>query len=210
MRKLHEIGADLEALDDLLINLGGEISDDEIGAAIEALFDQIGQERDEKIRRICGLIANKEASAKMCEAESKRLKRMAEVEQNGAERLKKRLKQFFEDHKITKLDLGIFKPRIQANGGSAPLIVPEGWRTSAAQAPEQFHKVTVDLDTDAIRAAIQEYNKAAAAVLADIEDPEERKAALDAWLAESDWALDLNRLLEGCAIGERGTHLRLR
>src|SRR5262245_7170835 len=112
MRPLYEIGLDLSALAEMLLNLDGEFTDDETGQALEAYFDHLTDERDEKIRRICCLIASLQASAEACKLEAARINRLRVANENLADRLKGRLKQFFEDHQITKIDLGAFKPRI--------------------------------------------------------------------------------------------------
>src|SRR5262249_50868852 len=100
MRPLFEIGADLEALEPLLTDIDGEITDDQAGAAIEKWFDDLGAER------------------------ARRLGRLQRANANGADRLKDRLKQFFEDHNIQKLDLQTFRPRLQTSGGVRALVFP--------------------------------------------------------------------------------------
>ena len=150
MRSLYQIGADLEALEQLMTDLEGEITDDQIGAAIEAWFDELGDERDEKIRRYCGLIEQMSLAVDMCKEASRRLQRLGRANENGADRLKNRLKQFFEDHKIDKLDLKTFKPRLQANS-ARKLIYPTSWESEPAGAPERYHKVVVALDSAILR-----------------------------------------------------------
>jgi hypothetical protein len=133
----------------------GEIPEGEIGEELERFFNEIGQERDRKIRNICGLIDNKEMAAEDCEVLAKYYSARAAAERNGARRLKERVKRFFEEHRITKLDLGAFRPRIIANGGIAPLIVPEAWEREPAAAPEAFQRRVIELDKNAIREALR-------------------------------------------------------
>jgi Siphovirus Gp157 len=155
MRSLYEIGEDLSALEEMLTDLDGEIPEGEIGAAIEEWFDQLGEERDEKIKAYCALIEMMGFAAEACEEETRRLGKLKRADENGAERLKNRLKEFFQSHGIQKLDLRIFKPHIRTNGGALTLIVPPGWESDPASAPEAFHKVEIKLDTAAIREAIR-------------------------------------------------------
>lgn len=155
MRSLFEIGDDLSALEELLTDIDGEIPEGEVGAAIEEWFDDLGAERDEKIRRYCALIEMMGFAAEACEEEARRLSKLKRANENGAKRLKDRLKLFFEAHGIQKLDLQIFKPHIRANGGALPLIVPQEWERDAAEAPEAFQKRVIQLDTAAIREAIR-------------------------------------------------------
>lgn len=175
MRPLHLISSDLMALGAALTDLDGEIPDGAVGEALENWFNGLTEERDAKVGNYCALITHLEAEADYAEAESKRIAAIAKAHRNAVDRLKGRLKFFFEQHDIKKLDLGVFKPRVQANGGALPLIVPEEWRVFPENAPERFHKIKIELNTDEIRDAIR-----------NDEAP------------------------EGCAIGERGTHLRIR
>lgn len=174
-RSIYNISADLAALAAVMTDLDGEIPEGEIGEALENWFTSLTEERDEKVASYCALITHLEADADFAEAESRRIAAIAKANRNAVDRLKGRLKAFFEQHDIKKLDLGIFKPRIQANGGALPLIVPDEWKVFPENAPEQFHKIEIKLNTDAIRDAIRN-----------------------------------DQSPEGCALGERGTHLRIR
>ena len=202
MRTLYEIGSDLSAIEQMLTDLEGEIPDNEIGAAIETWFAQLGEERDEKIRRMCGLIAMMQFSAEACDEEARRITKLKRANENGAERLKNRLKEFFQAHGIQKLDLKTFKPRIQANS-SVPLLYPEEWETVPGMAPERYHRPVILLDKEAMR-----------------EDAEFRadqtrqlKADLEAERITQDEYKDRLASLEKSnpvRFGERGSHLRLR
>jgi hypothetical protein len=219
MRSLYEIGDDLSALEEMLTDLDGEIPEGEIGAALEEWFDQLGAERDEKIRRYCALIEMMGFAAEACEEEVRRLGKLKRANENGAKRLKDRLKAFFEQHGIQKLDLQIFKPRIQTNSG-APLIVPAQWQNEPASAPEAFHKVTVELNTLAIREALTLTGKELCPKCGEVvvhvnghppydkNDPLVHSDAIPMALCETcHWAGEPH---ETARIGERGTHLRLR
>lgn len=211
MRSLYEIGADLEALDGLLIDSDGEVGEGEASAALEKWFDDLGEERDEKIRRYyCALIAVKEANSEACEAESRRLARTAAAEKNGAKRLKDRLKLFFEARGLKKLDLGIFKPNVRVNGGVAPLKFPEDWDRDPASAPEAFHKVEIALNTSSIRELVTAFYAEAERRTAAAVDEQERRKLFAAWLESDDSARSDFELIRECKIGERGTHLRIR
>lgn len=169
-RSLYEISEDLSSLKDALLESGGEADEQ-----LEAWFDRIGEERNRKVVDYCKLIASLEAGAEMCDAEITRLNVLRSAQENTAKRLKERLKVFFEAQGLTKLQLGIFSPRIQANGGKAPLIVPEAWEKEPAAAPEAYQRRVIQLDKESIRAD-----------------------------------LEAGVPVEGCAIGPRGVHLRLR
>jgi hypothetical protein len=155
MRTLFEIGDDLTALAELFEDLGGEVTEDEAGQALEAWFDQLGEERDRKIDGYCALIREFEERSDARELEAKRLMALAGTDANNAKRLKARLKAFFEAQGIKKLETPRFKVGIQANGGALPLIVPAGWESDPASAPEAFQRRIIELDKDAVREAIR-------------------------------------------------------
>src|SRR5262249_52912602 len=118
---------------------------------IEKWFDDLGAERDGKVRRYCAVIEMMQISAEACAQEVRRLERLKHANENGAKRLKDRLQLFFEQHQIRKLDLGIFRPRIQANGGVRGLLIPAEWDDDPASAPERYHKIAIFLNRELIR-----------------------------------------------------------
>jgi len=138
MRTLFEISDDLLALADLLDEVGGEVTEDDAGRALEAWFDSLGSERDKKLDGYCALIQQYEAIAEAREIEAKRIMALAGTDANTAKRLKARLKNFFEIQKIGKLETPRFKVGVQKNGGKSPLIVPEAWEREPAKAPERY------------------------------------------------------------------------
>lgn len=210
MRSLYEIGADLELLEQLLTDIEGEIPEGEIGEKLEAFMAGLEYERDEKVRRFCALIEMMGFAAEACAEEARRLERLKRANENGAQRLKNRLKLFFEQHAIPKLDLKIFKPRIQANGGVRPLIFPPEWEQEPANAPEAFHKIIVALDTLAIRETVEAFYAQAERVTASAKDEHERCELFKQWIESDEEARKTKELIEGCSIAPRGTHLRLR
>jgi hypothetical protein len=187
MRSLFSISADLLALEEMLSETGGEITDDEAGVALDKFFDELGEERDAKIDNYAALIRQFEAKAEARQAEAYRLQQLAATDANNAKRLKARLQAFFELHGIKKLETARFKLSVQANGGKAPLIVPEQWEREPASAPERYHKVTVSLDRDMIRGDLE--------AVFDSDDAR----------AEAEKLMDA-----GCSIAPRGSHLRVK
>jgi len=175
MPTLFTISADLLALEELLTDVDGEITEDAAGEAIEQWFDELGEARDAKIDNYCNLIAELTARSEARAAEAARISRLASVDANAATRLKNALKAFMDIHGLAKLETPFHKLTVAKNGGKSPLVIPDAWRDDAASAPEAYHRTFVRLDTEAIRA--------------DLEAGQE---------------------IAGCAIGERGTNLRIR
>jgi len=147
---LFEIGADAQALADLLIEVGGELSSEEEEEAVDRWFAEIGDRLELKVDSYCALIAEMQARADARYEEGMRLTNQARVDQNAAERLKGRLKLFFEMTNRTKLQTPRFTISLAKNGGKAPLIIED-----EAAVSEDFLKVAVAPDREAIRKALE-------------------------------------------------------
>ena len=172
---LFEISDELAAIEELLTENGGDITDDAAGETLEAWFDQLTDARDAKIDDYCRLITMVTARANARTEELSRLGALVDTDENTIKRLKTALHNFMLERGVTKIETPLHKLTIAKNGGKAPLVIPEDWRNDPASAPEQYHRAVIHLDTDLIRAD-----------LAGGED------------------------VPGCAIGERGTHLRIK
>lgn len=90
VRSLFLISSDLDALEALLYDLGGEITDEAAEKAIDAWLGELGAERDAKVDNYCGLRQEFLARAEARQREADRLHELARVEINAAERLKAR------------------------------------------------------------------------------------------------------------------------
>lgn len=147
---LYEIGSDLHALEALLTEIGGDITEEAAERAIDAWLAEAHANLKAKADNYCGLIQELSARAKARKEESDRLATRARVDENAAKRLKDRLQFFLEAHDIPKLETARFKLSVQANGGVAPLILD----VPADQVPEDFCKVRVEPDNKTIREAL--------------------------------------------------------
>ena len=155
MRTLFKITEDLDALADMLTEVGGEISDDEQGAALEAWWQELGEERDKKIDNYCALIEELNQRATVRANESERLADLGAADQKAADRLKLRLREFLAAQGIEKLKTDRFNLTVAKNGGKAPMTIPDEWRNEPAVAPEQYHRRVIRLDVDAIRTDLE-------------------------------------------------------
>lgn len=174
-KTLFQIGDDIQALDDLLFEMEGEVTDTDIEAVIDHWLQENKDNLNAKIDGYCTLIREREALAKARQEEAQRLSILAQYDTNRATRLRARLKAFFDLQGIAKLETRHHRLTIANNGGTLPLIVNSAWLADPANAPEQFHKVKIEIDKEAIREALRN------------DEP-----------------------VEGCAVGERGTHLRIK
>ncbi len=201
-RTLFEISEDLVALDSLLDEVGGEVTDEQAEAAIEKWFAELGEERDKKIDGYCSLIKQKEAVAKARKAEADRIEALATVDKNAASRLKGRLKLFFEAHDIEKLETDRFKVAIQNNGGALPVILTEDATEHPEELPEQYRRVVFQPNLENIKKDLERVAdlKQFLAMAPDDNDPGTVR--------------EFNNLKDSLStiatLGERGNHLKIR
>jgi Gp157 protein len=152
---LFQIGEEIQALHELLVESGGEITDPEAEAAIDNWLTETQLSLERKVDQYIWLIREFEGRADVREQAAKALMASAGADTNHAKRLKARLKAFLEICGLQKLQTKHFKLSIQANGGVLPLLIPSDWDDDPANAPEAFQRRTIVLDRDAIREAIR-------------------------------------------------------
>ncbi len=140
----------MEKLNELLDETGDDTQQQEL---ISHWFEQLGSERDRKLDAYAALIAEMQARAEVRKAEAKRMMELAATDENRARLLKDRLKWFFEKHQLKTLETARYKLSIAKNS-TRPLIVnPDIAITSL---PEEYKKVSVELDTAAVREALKQ------------------------------------------------------
>lgn len=167
MTTLLEITEDLSALDTLLCELGGDVSDEQAGAAIDKWLAELGGALECKIDNYAALIRSKEARAEVRDAEAKRLANRVRIDRRGADFLKSRLKAVLEQRHLKKLETARFVVSVQGNGGVRPLDVhlpveqlPE-WARRTPPAPP------VEANTEEIRRRLEAGETLDFAVLGD-------------------------------------------
>lgn len=153
-RSLLAIGDDLISLDALLTEMGGDVTDAEQEAAIDAWLNELGAERDAKLDAYCALIHEMEHRAEARKAEADRILKLSKSDEAAAGRLRERLLYFFRLQGLDKVETARFRLKLTRSGGKLPLVVD----LPAEQLPPHFQrtKITVSADQDAIRHALDE------------------------------------------------------
>lgn len=149
-RSLYQISGDLAMIEDLLIELGGDITDEQVEALIDSWLAETTEELKSKVDRYGALIKELEARSKARAEEAARLANRSQVDANGARKLKERLLAFFQSHDLKTLETPRFRVGVQLNGGLAPLII-----TNPDDVPEDYCKVRVEPDNKSIREALE-------------------------------------------------------
>ena len=149
MKTLFDISQEL-----LLLELQLEEAEGEMNDALEEWFDQLNEEKEQKLDNYAALIRELEARSYARTEEAKRLKELADADKKKAERLKARLKAFFMDTQLQKIETDRFKLSIRKNGGVTPLIFDEHLEVAALPDAYRVDTVIHKANTEAIRSAL--------------------------------------------------------
>lgn len=154
---LLEIGDErvrhMEALEALLVEIGGDVSDEEVDAAITAWLQEADAPLKEKLDAYGAVIREKELRAAARNAEADRLGGLATVDLNAAKRMKDRLRWFFEAHDLQRMETDRFRFTLASNGGKAPIELAE---KDPSKLPEWARRVKVEPDVEAIRTRLEQ------------------------------------------------------
>jgi hypothetical protein len=148
---LYTIREDLDALHDLLYEAGGDVSEADAEAAVDAWLRETDTAMREKLDAYAALMREIESRAVARKEEVRRLAALAKSDDAAAERLKARLLWFFQDQGLERLETERFRFTVARNGGKAPVQVycdPE-------ELPEPYRVVSVRPDLEAIRARLE-------------------------------------------------------
>ena len=153
---LHQIDADLEALEADLLAAGGEFTDE-----IEARHDALLEMRADKVAGYAAVIRRLDLSADAVDAEVKRLTAHRNALRNSDRRLKDRLCEAMCRRGERQHETPLGRVRVQRSGTRPVLILVE-----PDALPEPFRRVAVSADkralADALRAGDPEAERVAA------------------------------------------------
>ena len=149
-RSLITLNADMLALQDLLAEIGGDVSDENVAKAIDEWFGEFKMETARKADAYVGLIREFELRAEARAAEAKRMTERANVDRNAAKNMRDRLKWFMEQHGLETIDTERFRLTVRANGGKAPMEI-----TSEADVPPEYQVPVMTIDKDKLRADLE-------------------------------------------------------
>lgn len=152
-RSLLDISDDLQALDDLLFETGGDVSDESVASAIEEWFAEVHADEAAKVGNYIGLIREKELRAAAITEEIERYKKLQAALTNSAKGLKDRLKWYMENNGKKKIKTPRGNASICGNGGKQPIQISES--VQAKELPPRFQKVEVTINSDAVREALE-------------------------------------------------------
>lgn len=153
MPKLFDIPADLQALGDLLDELGGEVTDVQVNAVIEQWYAECQTNESDKLEAMIGLICTRESQAAVAKAQKEQFAAKQQARENDVKRLKDRLKLYLEVTGRRRIDLPTGRVlAIQANGGKPSLLVDP---VDHREVDPRFLRVTTSIDNESVRQAIE-------------------------------------------------------
>lgn len=149
-RTLYQIGTDMDALDDILLQLGGDLTDEEVDLAVQQWLTENENNLDKKLQAYCRLVKEKLARAEAKSQEAQDLQSAAAIDNNGAERMKTRLREFMESRGITKMQSGPFTISVVGNGGVQAMKL----KADVNDLPPVYQRV--EPNNEALRTALNE------------------------------------------------------
>lgn len=144
-RTILEITADIMALDDLLEEVEGNVSDPRVAEIVEKWFAELDHDFTAKLDNYAALITELSSRAEFRAFESDRLHRRAKTDEATVDWLKFRLRSALDSRGDKKVQTPRYTISIQANGGKLPVEIydaasipkelcrhiPESWEPSA-------------------------------------------------------------------------------
>lgn len=148
MATLYEITADLRALDDLLDEIGGDLTDPEVERVTQQWTDELFASLDKKADGYASLIAEIHGRAEIRRAESKRLLERAKADEAKAEWLTSRLFDAMRATNQRLIETPRFRISIQRNGGKLPIDIHD-------EVPQEWCRVRYEADKERIRETLE-------------------------------------------------------
>jgi len=148
--RLFQITEDLAALDELLAEVGGDISDPKVAETVDAWMAELDKNLHAKVDNYVALITEMRHRAESRNAESERLAERARIDEDASDWLAARLRQALEERGVKKIETDRYAVSIVGNGGKQPLVF-------TGDVPADWHKTrtTVEPDRERIRASLE-------------------------------------------------------
>ena len=155
MPTLYAIGEDLLALDALLEERDGDITDPDVAAAIDAWAAELTANLAVKLDSCVGYIRTLEMEEAAAKAEAEQWQHKAASRAKRRDLFKARVKSILEATGQTKVTTATGRVvAVQANGGNPPVIYADP--LDPAKVPDEYCIVRRTIDNAAVLAALKE------------------------------------------------------
>lgn len=125
MRSLFNITEDMLALERILHEAGGDISDPDVEAAVNGWFDELQGDLETKVENYCSLIRDIDIRAANRKREEERIRGLRQVDENMVKSLKSRMQQALDFIGVKRVNTDLFRVTVANNGGKKPLVLDE-------------------------------------------------------------------------------------
>lgn len=146
---LFSLREDELALYQLLLDCGGDVTEESTAAAVEAWMKELETTTHEKVDGYCRVIRRLTLDAAVAKEEAERYRMLADKRTKAAQRLKDRLKDHMTVVGKLKIETQHNRLAVTNNGGVQPLEIP-----SVGALPDAFVELVPTAKTDAIRKAV--------------------------------------------------------
>jgi hypothetical protein len=147
-RTLLDITDDVRALDDILAENGGDLSDPQIESILSQWETDLEGDLEAKLDSYAALITEWEARAEMRSVEAARLAKRAKTDAASADALRRRLQFVFESRNLRPVETPRYRIALARNGGKRPLDIH-------GEVPADFLQIKTEPDKEKIRAALE-------------------------------------------------------
>lgn len=149
-QSLLSLSDDMNALDEILAETGGDLSDPRSEEILSAWEAELESNLSAKVDGYCRFISELEARASARAQEAARLAARAKIDESTASRLRERLRSTWEARSLPAIETANYRVSLAKNGGKAPLDVH-------GEVPPEFTKTktVVEPDREKIRTALE-------------------------------------------------------
>lgn len=154
---LWDIGSDMQALNALIEECGGDVSDPQVEAAFDAMFAEMQRDEANKLEGYAQAIRMLEGEQAAAKLEAAEFAKKAQQRERQIDTMKERIKLYLAAQGRTEAKTARGRTfKIVANGGALPLKIDDGVDANdPKQVSPQFVKVVRSLDNTAIRAELE-------------------------------------------------------
>jgi hypothetical protein len=146
---LFSLREDELALYQLLLDCGGDVTEESTAAAVEAWMQELESATHEKVDGYCRVIRRLTLDAAVANEEKERYRLLAEKRTKAAQRLKDRLKDHMTVVGKLKIETQHNRLAVTNNGGVQPLDIP-----NVGALPDGYVDLIPQANTEKIRKAI--------------------------------------------------------
>jgi hypothetical protein len=154
-RTIFDISNDMAALDAVLHECGGDLSDPNADQILQRWEEELESDLHGKLDDYCGLIRELEARAEARKAEADRIAELASKDRKTADNLRERLRFIFDLRGLPTQQTSRFRISLARNGGKAPLDLRAEPDDETLPDWAVQTKTVKSFDKDAIRAALE-------------------------------------------------------